>query len=71
MDIHSTIKNQVQIVVDYIRPRFIPLQTPVDLDALLDQIDDAKVVMLGEASHGTHEYYAWRALISQRLIAEK
>ncbi|MDH4091143.1 MAG: erythromycin esterase family protein [Cyclobacteriaceae bacterium] len=71
MDIHSTIKNQVQIVVDYIRPRFIPLQTPVDLDALLDQIDDAKVVMLGEASHGTHEYYAWRALISQRLIEEK
>jgi erythromycin esterase-like protein len=27
--------------------------------------------LLGEASHGTHEYYTWRAAISQRLIAEK
>lgn len=27
--------------------------------------------MLGEASHGTHEYYTWRKAISQRLIEEK
>jgi erythromycin esterase len=48
----------------------LPLSRPDDLDALMDRIGDARVVMLGEASHGTHEFYAWRAAISQRLIAE-
>ncbi|PZG01554.1 erythromycin esterase family protein [Micromonospora deserti] len=48
-----------------------PLAGPGDLDALLDRIGDARVVMLGEASHGTHEFYTWRAAISRRLIEEK
>jgi erythromycin esterase-like protein len=48
-----------------------PLADPGDLDPLLDRVGDARVVMLGEASHGTHEYYAWRAAITQRLIEEK
>lgn len=42
-----------------------------DLDALLSEIGDRPVVMLGEASHGTHEYYTWRTAISRRLIQEK
>jgi erythromycin esterase len=41
-----------------------------DLDLLLDRVGDARVVMLGEASHGTHEFYQWRATITSRLIAE-
>jgi erythromycin esterase-like protein len=41
------------------------------LDPLLERIDDARYVLLGEASHGTSEYYQWRARISQRLILEK
>lgn len=41
------------------------------LDALLDAIGNSKYVLLGEASHGTHEYYTWRAKISKRLIEEK
>jgi erythromycin esterase len=48
-----------------------PLQTPADLDPLLAAIGDARVVLLGEASHGTHEYYTWRTAISKRLIQEK
>lgn len=48
-----------------------PLQTSADLDPLLDRIGDANYVLLGEASHGTHEYYTWRAQISKRLIEEK
>jgi erythromycin esterase-like protein/predicted phosphoribosyltransferase len=42
-----------------------------DYDALLAGIGDARVVMIGEASHGTHEFYRERALITKRLIAEK
>ncbi|MDP4131863.1 MAG: erythromycin esterase family protein, partial [Bacteroidota bacterium] len=32
---------------------------------------DARIVMLGEASHGTHEYYTWRTHISKYLIEQK
>jgi erythromycin esterase-like protein len=48
-----------------------PLATPRDLDPLLDRIGDARYVLLGEASHGTSEYYTWRAELSKRLIREK
>ncbi len=47
------------------------LNSAKDLDALLEDIGDRPVVMLGEASHGTHEYYTWRTAISKRLIQEK
>jgi erythromycin esterase len=47
------------------------LQTAEDLDEIVQRIGDAKVVMLGEASHGTQEFYAWRANLSRRLIAER
>lgn len=49
----------------------LPLKTAKDLDPLLSQIGDSRIVLLGEASHGTHEYYDWRAEISKRLIQEK
>lgn len=42
-----------------------------DYDSLLNLIGDARFVLLGEASHGTQEFYRERALITQRLIAEK
>lgn len=42
-----------------------------DYDQLLRQIGDARFVLIGEASHGTHEFYAERARITQRLIEEK
>ncbi|MBF2708087.1 erythromycin esterase family protein [Flavobacterium soyangense] len=47
------------------------LENSEDLDPLMEYIGDAKYVLLGEASHGTHEYYTWRAKITQRLIKEK
>ena len=48
-----------------------PLRTPADLDPFLERIGDARYVLLGEASHGTHEYYTWRDALSRRLIQEK
>lgn len=47
------------------------LEEITDLDPLIEYIGNAKYVLLGEASHGTHEYYTWRAKITQRLIKEK
>ena len=54
-----------------LRERAYPLREPEDLDPLLERIGDAHCVLLGEASHGTSEYYTWRASISQRLIRDK
>ena len=48
-----------------------PLASPRDLHPLLALIGDAKFVLLGEASHGTSEFYTWRTEISKRLIAER
>jgi erythromycin esterase-like protein len=48
-----------------------PLADPGDFDVLLDRVGDARIVMIGEASHGTHEYYHWRAALTRRLIAER
>jgi len=42
-----------------------------DYDPLLSAIGNARFVLLGEASHGTHEFYGERAEITKRLIAEK
>ena len=42
-----------------------------DYDSLLALIGDARFVLLGEASNGTHEFYAQRAAITKRLIAER
>lgn len=41
------------------------------LDMMMDRIGDARVVLIGEASHGTAEFYRMRALITKRLIEEK
>jgi erythromycin esterase-like protein len=51
--------------------RIRDLGTDDDLDALLERIGDAHIVLLGEASHGTSEFYTWRTRITRRLIEEK
>lgn len=42
-----------------------------DLSRLMDRIGDARIVLLGEASHGTSEFYRMRAHITMALIREK
>ncbi|NRQ36646.1 erythromycin esterase family protein [Nonomuraea sp. NN258] len=54
-----------------IRASALPLTTPADLDPVLDRVGDARFVLIGEASHGTHDFYEWRAALTKRLIAEK
>jgi erythromycin esterase len=57
--------------LDALRSVAHPLASDADLDPLFDRIGDARLVLLGEASHGTSEYYTWRHRISERLIHEK
>lgn len=54
-----------------IRSAALPLSDPASLDPLLDRIGDARYVLLGEASHGTADYYQLRDVLTRRLIEEK
>ncbi|MEY9652241.1 protein-L-isoaspartate(D-aspartate) O-methyltransferase [Bradyrhizobium elkanii] len=42
-----------------------------DLDPLMERIGPARVVLLGEATHGTSEFYGMRARITRDLIVKK
>lgn len=54
-----------------IRRRVRRLEMDDRLDDLVARIGDARIVLMGEASHGTSEYYLWRARLTRRLIEEK
>ena len=59
-------------VLDAIRREAHPLHGAVeDYDPLLEAIGNSSLVLIGEASHGTHEFYRERALITRRLIEER
>ena len=49
----------------------IPAIKSANLDGLMERIGDARVVLLGEATHGTAEFYDMRAHISRELIRRK
>lgn len=48
----------------------LPVREVRALQPLIDRISRAKVVMLGESTHGTEEFYRWRRLITQWLITK-
>jgi erythromycin esterase len=58
-------------LVEQVARMALSLQEQADLDPLLERVGAARYVLLGEASHGTAEYYRWRSQMSQRLICEK
>jgi len=64
------VKPHNDVLIHAIEERLHPLRSKFDLRPLIDQISHAKIVMLGEASHGTQEFYEWRRLISEWLIAK-
>jgi erythromycin esterase-like protein len=60
------------IITDLVRDAAHPVAgSSTDYDPLLEFIGDTRLVLLGEASHGTHEFYRQRAQITKRLIQEK
>ncbi|MBD2564417.1 MULTISPECIES: erythromycin esterase family protein [Nostoc] len=66
--VDATITN----LVDVVRESAYRLTgAAADYDPLMNLIGDARIVLIGEATHGTHEFYKQRAEITKRLIQEK
>jgi erythromycin esterase-like protein/predicted phosphoribosyltransferase len=78
-DFSQTSDDEVRALLER-APRPPPVRAPAvvqplhgaasDYDALIDRAAGARFVLIGEASHGTHEFYRERAAITRRLIAE-
>jgi len=58
-------------LLDALRIHSTPLRSAADLEPLVDAVDDARLLLLGESTHGTHEFYGWRDRLSRRLISER
>lgn len=54
--------------VDAVRQVAVPLHPDSDLKQVVDLVSDAKIVLIGEATHGTHEFYRARARLTRELI---
>jgi len=63
---------RTRVSLEPIRAAALPLHGDSrDFDPLIERIGDAHFVLLGEASHGTHEFYRIRAEITKRLIRDE
>lgn len=60
-----------QDIIQTLRREAVHLAGLADVTPLLEQIGDADLVLLGEATHGTHEFYRLRTELTKRLIAER
>lgn len=56
---------------DFFQDFAISVESVDDLSPMFEALADRRFVLLGESTHGTHEYYVWRDQISRRLISEK
>ena len=57
-------------IAQALAPHRHPLASAADEDALLDCLAQGRLVLLGEATHGSHEFYDLRARLTRRLILE-
>jgi erythromycin esterase-like protein len=64
-------RSDIDSIAVGLKKRALPLSDPSDLDPLIERIGTARYVLLGEATHGTSEFYQWRAALSRRLIQEQ
>lgn len=63
--------NMDELIVEQIKKQSVPLNSTDDLDVLIEAIGDKKYVLLGEATHGTSEFYKLRMELSRKLIETK
>jgi erythromycin esterase-like protein len=67
----SKTKDHMEQAVPLLQKHSHVIHSMHDLQPLIEKAGNARIVMLGEASHGTHEYYTWRSYITRKLITEK
>lgn len=58
-------------IIEALQREAIPLDRTDSIDRIVADISDASIVLLGEATHGTQEFYRIRAEITKKLITEK
>lgn len=63
--------NMDELIVQQIKKQAVPLNSTDDLEVLIEAIGDKKYVLLGEATHGTSEFYKLRMELSRKLIETK
>lgn len=61
---------QPEPVLGSLLARMEPFAQPKELGPLIERLSQARVVMLGECTHGTHELYEWRRIISEWLAVK-
>lgn len=58
--------------INLLREKAVRIENAADVaDEILSTVGNARFVLIGEASHGTHEFYKYRAEITKKLITEK
>jgi len=67
----KTIPGSIEQGAAIVRSAARHISNPNDYDSLVDIAASAQCVLIGEASHGTHEFYATRADLTRSLVAEK
>lgn len=68
--VNSTENETSEDIQEYILNRILTIKNTYDLTPLAEAASDKKLVLLGEASHGTSEFYRMRADISKMLITD-
>lgn len=69
--LNAQLNFDTQDYLEALRIKTIILDSDDDLQTLVDRSENSKLVLLGESTHGTSEYYLMRGLISKRLIEQK
>ena len=67
----NALQAQNALTSDDLRPFVMPFESVSDFSPLFSEIQDQRLVLMGESSHGTSEYYQMRSELSKKLITEK
>lgn len=62
--------NLVESLEHAIDEAIVPIRSEASFDRLISSLKDKRVVMLGESTHGTEEFYQLRSAISKKLIKD-
>ena len=68
---NSVLASDEEHLIEFLSHKAVPLEIATDFDMIIDRAGERQLVLLGESSHGTVEFYSLRVEITKRLISEK